>query len=184
MIAESADPVTPVGAAVAAVDVGTARNSRGVRCEGSRLGTLRVASAPLFHGLPGAFALQRPAVQGKTRLNSESNRKRGFRRGVGRGDWRVCTSGTQVVSRLGHAFERTPTVRPDSRDFGPLSGSIGAADHGDTKSARGDLASFDSPHPAHGGSCAIAVLYRAGCRQFVRAWRDDTVRRPCALSLL
>lgn len=29
----------------------------------------------------------------------------------------------------------------------PLPGSIGAADHGDTKSARGDLANLDSPHP-------------------------------------
>lgn len=28
----------------------------------------------------------------------------------------------------------------------PLPGSNGAADHGDTKSARGDLATLDSPH--------------------------------------
>jgi hypothetical protein len=48
----------------------------------------------------------------------------------------------------------------------PLPGSIGAADHGDTKSARGDLATLDSSHPTLNGlfasprlSVALTVVY-------------------------
>ena len=144
-----------------------ARNLRGAGCEYSRLGTLRVAGVPLFHGPSRADRSPAPSrprwVTAKQRVT------------IARGDrvvvfthhaWRARTSGTQVVSRLGRMFERTPTVRPDSRDFGPLPGSIGAADHGDTKSARGDLATLDSPHPTLDGlsasprlSVALTVVY-------------------------
>ena len=130
--------------------------------EYSRLGTLRVAGVPLFHGPSGARRSPVPSrprwVTAKQRVK---HRKRGSQRGCNHGAWRARTSGTQVVSRLGRLSERTPTVRPDSRDFGPLPGSIGAADCGDTKSARGDLASFDSPHLARTGLCAPPRFYVA-----------------------
>ena len=88
------------------------------------------------------------AVHGRPRLEQrvkESHRgERAADRSAGPGAcWRA---GLRSSRGSAHAPDRTPTVRPDSRDFGPTARPARAADEGDAASVRGDLAGIRRPY--------------------------------------
>lgn len=93
-----------------------------------------------------------PAHSGCPRSDTVRNAGQGSLRGERTVD---CSAGPSACERAGfmlprgstHALERTPTVRPDSWDFGPnCPAPQGAADDGDAASARGDMADTRQPN--------------------------------------
>ncbi len=105
------------------------------------------------------------AVRGRPRLKQrvEASHLEGNAPPITRRDL-VCADerGSGRLAARRYAPDRTTTVRPDSRDFGPpCPAPRGAADDGDAASARGDLA--DTARPDLG-----ATFVRVGANGYVR----------------